>query len=172
MAFTEWTRWKGNLTKNWISWPCLSLQLVVLFFLRLFALWLISQYQACRIIQKLGLSRDPNEELAKIKSGLNVEYVCILQTWNFEIWYNPIKVIKNWSRNTFIWSSWSEVARSEWFIIIFVIIIFQDNFLISQDVLTCEYLFCSTTNLEICLALQTTWGRECWLVGEWFSFSR
>ncbi|KAK2562364.1 Solute carrier family 2, partial [Acropora cervicornis] len=31
-------------------------------------------YSACRIIQKLGLSRDSNEELAKIKSGLNVEY--------------------------------------------------------------------------------------------------
>ncbi|XP_029185317.2 solute carrier family 2, facilitated glucose transporter member 12-like isoform X1 [Acropora millepora] len=39
--------------------------------------WLLLNGQdekACRIIQKLGLSRDPNEELAKIKSGLNVEY--------------------------------------------------------------------------------------------------
>lgn len=37
-----------------------------------------------------------------------------------------------------------KAAISEWFIII-----------VFQDVLTVESLFCSTTNLEICLALQT-----------------
>ena len=38
--------------------------------------------KACRMIQKFRWSDDPYEELTRIKSGLNVEYVCVLLASN------------------------------------------------------------------------------------------